>query len=279
MPRPFLAASLAVVTAGTLSVVGPASGTAGGAAAPVVVTSPRDSGFASATTRLAPAPVEIATHDFWSWALLDRATGEITGASNLDATSTTASMIKIWLAADFLRLATEREQRPGRQRLADLSVMIRDSENDPATRLYDELGGADTIHRLIDICGLTDSAPSWRWSLTELSARDAARMAACVADGRGAGAEWTGWLLREMRLVRGRGDFGIRDAFPANLAARIAIKNGYFARPEDGLWHVNCLAVSDGWALTVIQRYPEELGLAHGAGICRSVAGQLRADH
>src|SRR5438477_9028245 len=53
---------------------------------------------------LHPEPVTISTTGFWSWALMDRTNGAITAASpNAAATNVTASMIKAWLAADFLR--------------------------------------------------------------------------------------------------------------------------------------------------------------------------------
>jgi hypothetical protein len=219
---------------------------------------------------LKPANVAVSTQGFWSWALLDTRTGALTGA-RMDVRNTTASMIKVWLAADSLRLAAN----PSQARLALLSTMIRDSDNDAAWTMWRELGEAATIRRLIEVCALTDSRAGSRWSLTELSARDAARMGACIADGRAAGPRWTSWLLTEMRSVRGEGDFGIRKALPATVAKATAIKNGWIAREEDGNWHLNCLAIGDGWVLSVLQRYPRSLGFAHGQAVCRSVAEQL----
>lgn len=282
-PRPVFVVSLAAIAVGAVVMVPAASAYFSGEADTPATTfepgsAPEGAGALGASPGRLTAPGEVVldTDDFWAWAMVDLATGAVTGSANMDATSTTASMIKAWLAADFLRLAAEAGDEPRPQRLDDIRVMIRDSENDPATRLYDELGGDESINRLIDICGLTDSEPSWRWSLTRLSARDAARTAACIADGRAAGPEWTEWLLNEMRQVRGEGDFGIRKAFPPDVADEIAIKNGYFARPEDGLWHLNCLATGHGWAMAVIQRYPEQLGKDHGAANCRSISEQLR---
>jgi hypothetical protein len=219
---------------------------------------------------LRPAAVKVTTQGFWSWALLDTRTGEIQGA-RVDQRNTTASMIKVWLASDYLR----QTETPSQQRLGLLTKMIRDSDNDAAWTMWRELGEAATIQRLINICKLTDSRAGSRWSLTELSARDAARMGACIADGRAAGPKWTPWVLNEMRLVRGEGDFGIRKAFPADVAKRTAIKNGWVTREEDGNWHLNCLAIGDGWVLSVLQRYPQTLGFAHGRTICASIAQQL----
>lgn len=208
---------------------------------------------------------------FTSWAIMDLDTGEIVGSANLAETSTTASMIKAWLVADYLR----RTEDPPEDRLEEFRLIIRDSNNAYAQKLFVELGEEASIYRLIDICGLTDShAVPGYWSNTALSPRDTARMGACLADGRAAGPEWTSWVLAEMRQVRGLGDFGIRHAFPAGQRSTIAIKNGWVIRDGSGEYHVNCLAVGDGWSMGVMTRYPARLGYQHGAEICRSLAAE-----
>jgi hypothetical protein len=50
---------------------------------------------------LAAKPVTISSPGFWSWALLNTATGAITGPANLATPSDTASMSKAWVAADY----------------------------------------------------------------------------------------------------------------------------------------------------------------------------------
>lgn len=213
--------------------------------------------------------------EFVSWALLDLRTGRLTGSHNWTETSTTASMIKAWIAADELRRTAEAGREPTAERLRQLSLVIRDSDNAYAELIYRELGREESIERLIDLCGLTDSRPdSWGWSTTRLSARDTVRMGACIADGRAAGPEWTDWLLDEMRAVRGLGDFGIRKALPPDEAAQVAIKNGWVVREDVGEYHVNCLAIGDGWSMAVLTRYPAERGYEYGAERCRSLAAE-----
>jgi hypothetical protein len=230
----------------------------------------------------ADAPVTVDTAGFLSWALLDRRTGEIVGSENLTATSTTASMVKPWIAADYLRRLEERGQRPSEARLADLTAMIRDSDNEAAERIYILNGKTESIRRMIEMCELTESseAPGY-WSSTRVSARDTVRLADCLADGRAAGPKWTDWLLEQMRGVRGDGDFGIRKALPAAEAAEVAVKNGWLLRDDDGLWHVSCLAVAADWAMAVLQRYPSQgnydADFAHTQLVCQRVAEQLRA--
>jgi hypothetical protein len=210
--------------------------------------------------------------------MLDQRTGEIYGSKNASATSTTASLVKAWIAADYLRRAAASGVTPNETRMYQLTIMIRDSDNEAASALWATLGHSASTKRMIKTCKLTDSRADSNWSLTRLSPRDTARLGACIADGRAAGPKWTKWLLNEMRLVRGVGDFGIRKAFPKAVAKTIAIKNGWVTRDEVGEWNVNCLAIGDGWTMGVMTRYPASLGYTYGANICKSVARQLRAN-
>ncbi|GAA1396585.1 hypothetical protein GCM10009662_10810 [Catellatospora coxensis] len=220
--------------------------------------------------------VKITTSGWYSWALMDRGTGEIVGSKNLHETNMTASMIKAWLAADYLRRATEAGRTPSAARFAEITKLIRDSDNAVATLLWNELGGRATITRLISICKLTDSAAGPDWSKTQLSARDTCRIAHAIGTGAAAGPTWTEYLIGEMRAVRGTGNFGIRRAFPAAEQSRIAIKNGWVWRPAPyGFYNVNCLALGDDWTMAVLTRYSSG-GEAHGRAIGQSVATQLR---
>jgi hypothetical protein len=224
-----------------------------------------------------PGPVSVSFSGWYSWALLDQRTNKISGSKNMSSTNRTASMIKAWIAADYLRRSAERGQTLREGQVDRVSVMIRDSDNAIASDLYAVVGEQASTKRLISICGLTDSKPGpTSWSDTRVSARDTVRMADCIDDGRAAGPKWTNWLLKEMRLVRGIGDFGIRKAFPAAVQKTIAIKNGWVTRDDNGAWEVNCMAIGDGWTMSVLTRYDASLGFEYGTNACRKVATQLR---
>ena len=244
---------------------------------------------------LRAGPVDVAVDGFVSWALLDRTTGQTAGSANLTATSTTESMIKVWIVADFLRRSAAAGTEPSADDLAMASTAIRDSDDTAAQRLYNRGGGAPVIERLTRTCGLTDtravvppgSTVVW-WSFTQMSARDAVRMGACVADGQAAGPRWTSWLLTEMAQVRGTanakdqypthggGRWGIIEGLPATILAQgVAIKNGWTLHSADGMWHVNCLAVNPRWVLAVMIKYPGKYGLQYGADTCKRVAQEL----
>ncbi|WP_327007042.1 hypothetical protein OHA72_07055 [Dactylosporangium sp. NBC_01737] len=221
---------------------------------------------------LHPAPVAVDATGFWSWTVLDRRTGAMAGSDNAATTQRTASMIKAWLAADYLR----RTPNPSATNLRQLTSMIRNSDNTAASYFWSLNGRSASITRLVQMCGLTDSKAYIDWASTMVSARDAARMGACIGDGRAAGAKWTDWVLNEMRNVSGSQEFGVVPALPAAEKAATAVKNGWIAR-SDGKWHVNCMAIGTDWVLGVLTVYPSSKGMNYGAEICSSVTRQLQA--
>ncbi|MEH1099104.1 hypothetical protein [Micromonospora sp. CPCC 205561] len=229
-----------------------------------------------------PLPFEARDLDldidgWYSWSVLDRRSGEIIGSENMEETSTTASLIKAWIVADYLRRADDAGQTPSAAKLADATKIIRDSDNTRAEQFYNTVGRSASIKRLLSLCELTDSgvATDGGWSRTKLSPRDTARMGACIADGRAAGPKWTTWLIKEMRLVRGGGDFGIRKAFPAAERKTIAIKNGWIDRTREQEMHINCLAIGDTWTMGVMVRYPIGKGYEYGMTNCQKITEAL----
>lgn len=302
-PRMILIAALVTVLLGTVLLVPAAIARireerASGGAAPGAPgsssASPAPSGLpplpASPEPTLAARPVNVSVPGFFSWALLDRRTGQINGSPNITETNSTESMIKIWIVSDYLRRAADADQTPTATRLRQASDAIRHSDDDAAQSLYVAGGRDAVVRRMISTCELTETRiarPGW-WSYTRISARDAARMGVCVADGRAAGRQWTTWVFTEMtkvtgttspadqQLTRGGGRWGIIDGLPRQVVARgVGIKNGWTLINADGLWHLNCLAVAADWSLAVLMRYPGSRGLAYGAGVCKSVAQQL----
>jgi len=224
--------------------------------------------------------------EFLGWAMRD-STGVLVGEKTT-STSSTESMIKTWMVADYLRRAAEKGTTPSRSDLRRASEAIRWSDDDDTQVLYKANGGNASVMRMIEMCGLRDTKvyDNW-WSRTQMSPRDAVTLGECIANGIAAGKTWTPWLLNEMRNVegttaateqwatRGGGRWGIIDGVPASMAGTVAIKNGWTSIGIDGNWHLSCLAIGDGWTMSVMMRYPSKLGLDYGAGVCRSVASQL----
>ncbi|MEO3776081.1 hypothetical protein ABGB16_04330 [Micromonospora sp. B11E3] len=288
-----------LVPAAYARLAGDDSGGSGGGAGSVAAPEPT----APPAPTLAAGPVSVNfSGEFFGWALMDRASGEISGSKNMASTSSTESMIKAWIVSDYLRRLGDKEPPASLKR--DASLAIRDSNDTAANRVFAAAGGSyrdvpangdpgRVIKRAITICGLTDTKRGnvppylgW-WSFTRMSPRDAVRLGDCIADGKAAGPKWTEWVLDEMSKVRGSvkeqqatsggGKWGIVDGLPAEIKAQgpVSIKNGWTPLNYDGNWHVNCLAVTEKWSLAVMLRYPQSKGLSYGAKVCASVATQL----
>ncbi|MFI7426145.1 hypothetical protein ACIBPB_04095 [Micromonospora sp. NPDC049836] len=242
---------------------------------------------------LAAGPVSVNFKGrFFSWALMDRKTGKISGARNMAATNSTESMIKAWIVSDYLRGLGGKALTAQRRQQA--VTAIRDSNDNSAEALYNAGGRKPVLDRLIKMCKLTDTKiypDRAKWAYTQMSPRDAVRMGDCIGDGTAAGPKWTKWVLNEMAHVRGGvkdqksvtvqgGHWGIVDGLPDAITAQgpVSIKNGFTMLWDDGQWHVNCLAVTHDWTLAVMMRYPpagDPRTPSYGAKVCASVATQL----
>ncbi|WIX92995.1 serine hydrolase [Amycolatopsis sp. DG1A-15b] len=236
--------------------------------------SPPETAAPAPTARLVvpdPAEVKVAVdvRGEWSWALRELGSGAVVGDGTLR--NTTESMIKSWLAVDFL---ASRESRISAEDEARLSRMIQVSDDHAAQALYLRLGGDESIERMIRTCELRDTRihPDW-WSKTTMPATDATLLGRCVARGPGLTPQWRAKLLELMRSVDPRDAFGIPEA-PALEGRRPAIKNGWTRHGT--WWTVNCLAIWEHWVLAVMVHYPDR-GDEHryGARVCADVAQQL----
>lgn len=214
-------------------------------------------------------PVINSSH--WvSWAVLDMKTGTFAGSQNWNQPTYLMSMIKPWIAADYLN----EHPNPSTSVLGDLSNMIVNSDDQAA---YQYFGGQPSWDRFVHTCGITDIVyRSWSWSLTQISARDAVRYGYCVYSGKATNAKWTAWIVDKMRHVKGDGDFGPRLLFQDKTT--VATKNGWYN--WQGKWYVNCLAATDNWVISTLQQWPYTGGdLPYGISlanpICKSVANDV----
>jgi len=208
--------------------------------------------------------------NYTTWALINRRTGELSG-SNMAKLAFTESTVKIWLAADFLSRARAAGTPISAADMALLQKMIRLSDDIAADRFFARNGRFASIDRMVKTCHLTETIPDrerQRWSKTEISPRDLARLGLCIADGTATNPTDTAWILDQMRHVGGDGLFGIKFALPPADANVLAIKNGWYNHGFDSRWRVLCLGVHPDWVLAVISTYPSRLGRGYGEKAC-----------
>lgn len=219
------------------------------------------------------ASVSLTVDGSWSWALRNRETDEVIGSGG-NFRNTTESMIKAWLAVDYLASKKSSISSADANLIHD---MIHVSDDQAAQTLYLRLGGDVSVRRMIDRCGLTSTTVhhNW-WSKTTMSAEDATTLGVCVASGPGITPEWRDRLLSEMQNLSPSNNFGIAEA-PALQGRALAVKNGWTLHGTT--WAVNCLAVWDKWSLAVMVRFEDRPGgHRYGATVCAGVADQLFRD-
>ncbi|MBO3738796.1 serine hydrolase [Actinoplanes sp. NEAU-H7] len=179
------------------------------------------------------------TPDF-SVAVLDRRTGQsyhYRGKVRFD----TASIVKVQILTCMLLRAQDAGRRPTSAEMALAKPMIRRSDNDATTRLYNRLGGRTAVTRCNKRLGLTGTVVNSRWGLTRTTAADQVRLLAELADTRGplsASSRKTAFTL--MNTVDKAQDWGVPAV--ARKGEIFTVKNGWDTRSADGgLWAVNTI--------------------------------------
>ncbi|TYB51456.1 hypothetical protein FXF51_53220 [Nonomuraea sp. PA05] len=111
-----------------------------------------------------------------AWVVFDRQAGKIVATRNAHRKYRSASVVKILIAIDYL----ERRKSVPAADARLLKVMLRSSDDDAASTLWDRLGKGQIIVRQARKLGLSDTAPPPAthpgfWGYTSLSAYDIVR--------------------------------------------------------------------------------------------------------
>lgn len=154
----------------------------------------------------------------------------------------TASIVKVDILATLLHETQGRGGLSGAQR-AVARGMIEASDNDDATTLWDEEGGAPAVQAFDDMAGMRETSVSFAWGLTATTPRDQLRLLRLVT-------------LPNRLLSRASRDYEydlMRHVIPfdnwgvsAGLGVRavVALKNGWL--PVTTGWQVNSIGQVSG---------------------------------
>ena len=211
-------------------------------------------------------------------AVVDITTSEALGSPSSGVAMRAASIVKI-IVAMALYARAEREGRGlTAAEQSDLSSMIRVSDNDATSRLWDSLGQDEVISWVRRATGVrATEAPEegHGWGFTTTTAHDMAAILANLARAKSISAAHRDALLNEMRNVIPSQRWGIA---PAVHRSTPAVKNGWYPDDDSPLWRVHCAAVVDDgsalrrWVVVVMTRYPSGLGMGYGEDTCQQVA-------
>ncbi|WP_308409537.1 hypothetical protein [Streptomyces sp. A3M-1-3] len=155
------------------------------------------------------------------------------GEGSFDA----ASIVKVDILAALLARAEDAGRGLTARERVCADAMIRLSDNDAASELWQAIGGADGLTATHMRFGLvaTEPAPSGAWGLTRTTAGDRLTLLDAVFDtGPGLRASSRTYLQDLMARIAAGQDWGVSAA-----GSSYALKNGWLPRTATGLWVVN----------------------------------------
>jgi beta-lactamase class A len=152
----------------------------------------------------------------------------------------TASIVKVDILATLLLRAQDSGRSLTSSESALATRMIRASDNDAATSLWNEVGEVSGVSSANRRLGLTTTHPSGEgWGLSTTTVRDQTRLLAELADPAGPlSAKSKTYMLNLMSTVNADQNWGVSAA--AHTGEKTALKNGWLSRDtEDGRWIIN----------------------------------------
>ncbi|MET3424926.1 hypothetical protein BJ973_004138 [Actinoplanes tereljensis] len=176
----------------------------------------------------------------FSVAVLDKKTGQkyaYRGTVSFD----TASIVKAQILACMLLHDQAAGHAPTSGEMALAKPMIRLSDNNAASSLFQHVGGRSAVTACNRKLGLTHTAVNSRWGLTKTTANDQIRLLSEFVDTAGplnAASRKTIYTL--MSTVSEAQDWGVPSVATSGETA--TVKNGWDTRSADGgLWAINTI--------------------------------------
>jgi len=220
---------------------------------------------------------------------LDSRSGNITAGVYNVATKTTfllhpgdreqtASIVKANILALLLAQAQARHEPLDGDDLATATGMIEASDNDDATDLWDEEGGAPAVAAFDARLHMTQTTPNVAWGLTETTPRDQLRLLRHIA--------LTNKVLHyayretELYLMEHVISFDYWGITAGPTRATVAVKNGWL--PVAGGWQINSIGMVHGdhrlylIAVMTNENPDEAYGIDTIEGISRLIWADLR---
>ncbi|MDR8410186.1 hypothetical protein MTP10_15745 [Nonomuraea sp. 3-1Str] len=186
---------------------------------------------AAAVSRTSVVPPVVPAGTTAAWVVFDRkagGTGRIVATRNAHRAFRSASVVKILLAIDYLE--SRRTVAPADARL--LKIMLRSSDDDAASTLWDRAGKGAVITRQARRLGLSDTAPPPAskpgfWGYTSLSAYDVVRVYRYLLDRAAPRVRDT--ILGHLRAATPCGSDGFDQYFgiPRAVPRPWAVKQGW----------------------------------------------------
>ena len=189
----------------------------------------------------------------------------------------TASSIKVPIMLTFFAQIESQGRGPTSNEMNLLTTMIENSNNNSASALFSEIGGASGISRFLQQIGVSGLIPDNNaWGYSEITPQAMVDLLTRLQAGTILTAPDRTTALSLMEQVEADQRWGAGDTAPSG--ATVAMKNGWVPGP-DNLWSVN----SSGIIITGAETYiisvytQEQQSLADGQAIVQRVCGDVAA--
>jgi beta-lactamase class A len=174
-------------------------------------------------------------------AVLDLTTGKIY-VWHPHQTFDTGSIVKVQIAEAVLHRAQIEDRPLTAYEVDNMDSMITESDNDSATRLWNEVGGTVGVGEYDGEVGMTDTTLDYHWGLTTTTAPDNVRLLKnLIAPSPLLTRERQQYLLNLMKEVTDWQRWGVSSGPAAD--STVALKNGWLPLPDERQWIVNSI----GW--------------------------------
>jgi beta-lactamase class A len=213
----------------------------------------------------------------FSVAVLDKKTGQkftFRGTEKYD----TASIVKVQVLGCLLLKAQDKDRDLTSSELARAKLMIRESDNDATTSLFEGLGGKSTVGGCNKRLGLTQTVVNSAWGLTRTTVDDQIKLLSQLVDPKSpldASSRELAYTL--MNSVDKTQEWGVPAA--AKPGEEFTVKNGWDTRTADnGLWAVNSVGriTSADTDVSVAVLSHRNLTMESGIGEVETVAKMTR---
>jgi beta-lactamase class A len=168
----------------------------------------------------------------------------------------TGSIIKADILETLLRQSMVSHTPLSEETAETVRGMIEDSDNDDATDLWNQVGGASAISAYNRLAGMTQTDPNTEgyWGETTTSALDQIRLLRQLVDGHGLlDSASQRYQLGLMENVVSGQNWGVSGGMPAGVS--VALKNGWLPLTSDTDWEINSIGRIKGdgrWYLIAV---------------------------
>ncbi len=168
----------------------------------------------------------------------------------------TGSIIKADILETLLRQAMVSHNRLDENTVEAVQGMIEDSDNDDATQLWNQVGGASGISAYNNLVGMTQTDPNTDgyWGETTTSAADQIKLLRQLVNTHGLlDSASQRYQLGLMKNVVSGQNWGVSGGIPTGVS--IALKNGWLPLTSDTDWEINSIGRIKGdsrWYLIAV---------------------------